>query len=83
MSEDGCMLDWRMGSRALPSVEDEGVGAAEQAVEICRRSGAMIGTGRFRERSYLSGLGRALGMGAEGRERGEAEVAGTKRDGAQ
>ena len=35
------------------------------------------------ERSYLNGLAEALGIGAEERDRMEAEVAATKRDGAQ
>ena len=77
------LLDPLMMRSIDPRVLAGRVRSPEQARDLYRLSCAIIETDQFMERSYLNGLAEALGIGAEERDRMEAEVAATKRDGAQ
>ena len=77
------LLDPLMTRPIDPRVLAGRVRSPEQARDLYRLSCAIIETDQFMERSYLNGLAEALGIGAEERDRMEAEVAATKRDGAQ
>ena len=77
------LLDPLMMRPIDPRVLAGRVRSPEQARDLYRLSCAIIETDQFMERSYLNGLAEALGIGAEERDRMEAEVAATKRDGAQ
>lgn len=76
------MLDPLMERPIDPRALAGRVQSPEQARDLYRLSCAIIDTDQFMERSYLNGLAEALGIGADERERIEAEVAQAKRGGA-
>lgn len=77
------LLDPLMSRPIDPRALAERVRSPEQARDLYRLSCAIIETDQFMERSYLNGLAEELGIEAEERDRIEAEVAATRRDGAQ